>query len=362
MSAATFAPRSRSSTPRRGVDQSLYTDLARTVRESGLLRRRYAWYWTRIAIAVLAFGLLWVGVVMLGNSWFQLVLAAVFGVLVTQFGFLAHDAGHQQMFRSPAWNEWAARVMAGLFAGLSYSWWRDKHNRHHAAPNQEGRDPDVAPGALAFTREIAEQRNNGFAGWFVRRQGWLFFPLLTLEGLNLHAESVRALVRPGHLPHRRVEALFILTRLTSYVAALLVLLPAGKAAAFVAVQLAVFGLCLGGSFAPSHKGMPIVPPGARIDFLRRQVLMSRNVKGGAIVDFAMGGLNYQIEHHLFPSMPRPNLKLVQPIVRDYCARHGVSYAEESLFASYGIVVGYLNNVGLRARGPFECPITAQFRT
>ena len=139
------------------------------------------------------------------------------------------------------------------------------------------------------------------------------------------------------------------------------LLPLGKASAFFCVQMAVFGLCLGGSFAPNHKGMPIVPPTSKIDFLRRQVLMSRNVKGGPFVDFAMGGLNYQIEHHLFPSMPRPNLKRVQPIVREYCAEHDVSYHEVGLLASYGIVVDYLNHVGLRAREPFDCPVVSQYR-
>ena len=150
-------------------------------------------------------------------------------------------------------------------------------------------------------------------GWFVKRQGWLFFPLLTLEGLNLHAESVRGLLRPGKVPHARFELALVGTRLAAYVVALLVLLPPSKAVAFFVVQMAVFGLCLGGSFAPSHKGMPIVPPTAKIDFFRRQVLMSRNVRGGLWVDFSMGGLNYQIEHHLFPNMPRPNLKLVRPI-------------------------------------------------
>ena len=125
--------------------------------------------------------------------------------------------------------------------------------------------------------------------------------------------------------------------------------------------MAVFGLCLGGSFAPSHKGMPIVPRDMKIDFLRRQVMMSRNVRGGLVVDIAMGGLNYQIEHHLFPSMPRPNLRLAQPAVRAYCLDHGVAYTEVGLFESYGIVVGYLNNVGLRASGPFECPLATNLR-
>ncbi len=207
-----------------------------------------------------------------------------------------------------------------------------------------------------------ESRTTGFAGWFVKRQGWLFFPLLTLEGLNLHAESVRGLLRPGKVPQRGVELALVGTRLTAYVVALLVLLPPTKAVAFFVVQMAVFGVCLGGSFAPSHKGMPIVPPTAKIDFFRRQVLVSRNVRGGLWVDFFMGGLNYQIEHHLFPNMARPNLKRVRPLIRDYCAQHDVPYTEVGLFESYGIVVSYLNNVGLQARGPFECPITSQYRT
>ncbi len=339
----------------------LYTELARTVRERGLLRRRYGYYWSRIALAVSAFVLVWAGIIALGNSWFQLVLAAVLGVVVTQFGFLGHDGAHRQMFDSAAWNEWTSRILAGVFAGLSYGWWKDKHNRHHVAPNQEGRDPDVAPGAIAFTRDIAAQRSTGFPGWFMKRQGWLFFPMLTLEGINLHIASLRTLFGSEAVAHRRVEAALVVARLGAFVVVLLMVMPVGKAAAFFCVQMAVFGLCLGGSFAPNHKGMPIVPPTSKIDFLRRQVLMSRNVRGGPFVDFAMGGLNYQIEHHLFPSMPRPNLKRVQPIVRAYCARHQVSYTEVGLLASYGIVVDYLNHVGLRAREPFECPVHTQYR-
>ncbi len=167
---------------------------------------------------------------------------------------------------------------------------------------------------------------------------------------------------PARFRTAKLELVLVATRLTSYVVALLLLLPPTKAVAFFALQMAVFGLCLGGSFAPSHKGMPIVPPTAKIDFFRRQVLVSRNVRGGLLVDFFMGGLNYQIEHHLFPNMARPNLKRVRPLIREYCAKHEVPYTEVGLFESYGIVVSYLNNVGLQARGPFECPITAQYRT
>jgi len=154
----------------------------------------------------------------------------------------------------------------------------------------------------------------------------------------------------------------VLLRLAAFVVVLLLVLPLGKASAFMGLQLACFGICLGGSFAPNHKGMPIVPAGGRPDFLSRQVLMSRNVRGGPVVDFAMGGLNYQIEHHLFPSMPRPNLRRAQPMIRAHCERLGVTYTEVGLFASWVIVVRHLNRVGLRAEDTFDCPMARQLRS
>ena len=341
---------------------SRFTDLLAEVRDAGLLERRRGYYAVQIGGHVAAFVGIWVGFFLLGNSWFQLVLAAALGVVVTQFGFLGHDAAHRQVFASAAWNAWTARILAGAFAGLSFAWWRTKHNMHHRGPNLEDYDPDIGPGAVAFTPGIAASRSTGFAGWFVKRQGWLFFPLLTLEGLNLHAESIRAARRSTSTqPWRRTELALVVTRLTAYVVVLLAFLPLGKALAFFALQMAVFGFCLGASFAPAHKGMPIIPPGMKLDFLRRQVMVSRNVRGNSVVDWAMGGLNYQIEHHLFPNMPRCNLRRAQPLVRAHCERVGVDYLEVSLWTSYAIVVDYLNNVGLRARDPFDCPLAAQLR-
>ena len=98
-----------------------------------------------------------------------------------------------------------------------------------------------------------------------------------------------------------------------------------------------------------------------MDFLRRQVLTSRNVTGSRLTTLAMGGLNYQIEHHLFPSMPRPNLRRAQPIVRRFCAEHAITYTETTVPRSYRIVIRHLNHVGLRAADPFQCPLAATLR-
>ncbi|NEE03463.1 fatty acid desaturase family protein [Phytoactinopolyspora halotolerans] len=346
--------------PRRTRYVSSYTELSRQVQDAGLLRRRYGYYWTKIITTVAAFAGIWVAFGFLGNSWFQLLLAAGLGAVLAQISFLGHDSAHRQIFTSHRWNDWMSRVLSGLFAGLSHGWWMNKHSRHHANPNKEGADPDIGPSAFAFTPAIAQSRR-GLAARLTRWQGY-FFPLILLVGLALHIASVRTLVHRKQLKHRWWEVAFITGRFGGYITVLFLVLPPGKAAAFVGVQMALFGLLLGGTFTTNHVGMPIVPPDMKIDFMRRQVLMSRNITGGRFTTFAMGGLNYQVEHHLFPNMPRPNLRKAQSLVREHCAKHDIRYTETSFFGAYRAIIRYLNTVEHATMDPFRCPLVAQYRT
>ena len=125
---------------------SSYTELAQFVRQGGLMSRRYVYYWGQFVCGALALAGLVLAMIWLGNSWFQLIVAGLIGCVLSQFGFLGHDAAHRQIFKSAAWNEWTARLVSGAVLGLSYGWWRGKHNSHHAAPNQVGRDPDISRG------------------------------------------------------------------------------------------------------------------------------------------------------------------------------------------------------------------------
>lgn len=339
---------------------SSYSVLLREVQAAGLMGRRRGYYLWRIAILIALLGGIGTAFAWLGDSWFQLILAGLLAVAMSQIGFLAHDATHRQVFASKAWNEWTARILGSVGVGLSYNWWNSKHSRHHNSPNQVGKDPDIAPGVVSFTTEAAQGKRGAALRW-VQYQGWYFVPLLLLEGLHLHISSVLSLVHEQNAKHRWVELSLISLRLGGYVAVLLIFLPVGKASAFLALQLGVFGLLLGGAFAPNHIGMPIVPRGINLDFLRRQVLMSRNIRGGRAMDIAMGGLNRQIEHHLFPSMPRPNLRRATPMVRRYCEANDVLYTETGLIQAYRIVIRYLDQVGLSARRSVQCPLASQLR-
>ncbi|MFC4020801.1 fatty acid desaturase family protein [Micromonospora sp. GCM10011542] len=325
----------------RGSD---YADLSRQIRAAGLLERRTAYYAVRIGLVVGSFAGLWALFFVLGESWWQLGVAVALAVVIAQAGFLGHDAGHRQIGRSRRADDLIGILHGNLLTGISYGWWVDKHNRHHAHPNTEGKDPDITVAPLSFTADQA-RRQRGLGALFVRHQAYLFFPLLLLEGLHLHALSLRAVLGRRRLARRPVEAGLLALHLGGYLAAVFLVLNPAQAITFILVNQGVLGLYLGCSFAPNHKGMPILGAEDNLDYLRRQVLTSRNVRGGWLLDTALGGLNYQIEHHLFPSMPCPNLRRARPLIQRFCAEHGIAYHETSLGRSWAEGLRHLNDIG-----------------
>lgn len=316
--------------PRQASD---FAQLAAQIKQAGLLARRRGYYFTRIGVNLVVYAAAWVAFALLGDSWWQLAVAVVLAAMSTQLAFIGHDAGHKQIFASRRWNEITGYVHSGL-VGVSYDWWVGKHNRHHANPNHEDEDPDVDISVLAFTRRQGVAKR-GALRWIASRQAVLFFPLLLLEGFALHWHSIR---------HSGRERTVMIANVVVYLAIVFWVLSPVYAIAFILVHQALWGFYMGCSFAPNHKGMPVLSAGHTLDFLRKQVLTSRNIRGGFFTDILLGGLNYQIEHHLFPSMPRPNLKHAQSIVRDFCEQRGISYAQCGLFRSYGYVLEHLHEV------------------
>ena len=338
---------------RTGAPVSAHAELLRAVKDAGLLKRTRGFYIVLLSVLALTTAGIVTGGVVLGETWFQLLIAGGLGIVFAQFAFFAHEASHGQVFASQRRNRRASLWVGTGVAGVSASWWLNKHSRHHANPNKIGRDPDIDMAPLAFDTEAAH-RKRGLWAAITRHQGWLFFPLLTLEGLNLHVQSIRSVFRRNSRASW-LERIVLVARLTLYPAAVLLLLGPAVGVAFLGVQLAVFGVYMGMSFAPNHKGMPVISADSKLDFLRKQVLTSRNIRGRAMT-LLMGGLNHQIEHHLFPTMPRPHLRRAAAMVRRRCEELRIPYHETSAPRSYAQVVSYLNKVGLHARNPFDCPL------
>ncbi|MFI6028477.1 fatty acid desaturase family protein [Amycolatopsis magusensis] len=324
-----------------------FARLSRRINQAGLLDRRPGYYALRIGVVTALFAATWTLFAWLGDTWATLFVAVLLAVLFGQIALLSHDLAHRQVFRTRRPSEIAGRLAGNLGIGMSYGWWMDKHTRHHANPNHEELDPDVDPDVLVWSKDQARAAR-GIPRFIGRYQAYLFFPLLTLEGLNLHFSGVRAVLKPT-LKRRGLEASLLFAHFALYLGAVFLVLSPLKALVFIAVHQGLWGVYMGSIFAPNHKGMPTLTGADRPDFLRRQVLTSRNVRGGWFIDTAMGGLNYQIEHHLFPSMPTPHLRRAQPIVREYCAELGVSYHETGLIESYAQALRHLHHVGAPLR-------------
>ncbi|MFC5829781.1 fatty acid desaturase family protein [Nonomuraea insulae] len=336
----TVAETSHPASVQRGSD---FAKLSRRIAQEGLLDKRPGYYVVRIGLVAALFAGTWALFAAIGDSWWQLPVAVLLAVAFAQVTLLAHDLAHGQIFRSRRTSRIAGLFAGNLAVGLSYGWWMDKHTRHHANPNHEEHDPDVAPDVLLWSERQVEV-SRGIPRFIGRWQAFLFFPMLTLEGLNLKVSSFRALRRTS-LKGRKTEGLLLSAHVLAYMGAVFLVLPLPKALLFLVVHQACYGIYLGCTFAPNHKGMPVLTSEDELDYLRRQVLTSRNVRGGHFVNTALGGLNFQIEHHLFPSMPTANLRRAQPIVRDYCASLGVDYVECGLLESWGQALRHLHEVG-----------------
>jgi hypothetical protein len=247
--------------------------------------------------------------------------------------------------------------VGNLLVGWSWSWWVDKHNEHHGHPNQLDLDPDIVRPFTVFTEEAAHSAR-GFVRFMVKYQAYFEFPTYAFAPVTFLILSIHFLLLKK-AKHALIEALLLATHYLLYVGLLLLRLNIWQAVVFIIIHEVFFGLYLGSIVAPNHKGMLILDKDSPMDFLRRQVLTSRTVRGSLLVDFWYGGLNYQIEHHLFPTMPRNKLRKAQAIVKAFCIEHAITYHEASMLQSYREILHHLHKVSaplrddspwLRARG------------
>ena len=325
------------------LDRNDYTALKRRVQEAGLLDKRPSYYFLSITTnSVLFLGAL-ILVFTVHPLWAQALAAVALGIASGQLGYQLHDSGHRQMFAAPWKNALVGLITADLLLGMSYGWWVQKHNKHHGNPNDVDLDPDIKVGAIAYTTEhaMARKRLGRLAAMY---QAYLFFPLTTLLAWSMHVTGATYLVKEESR-YRRLEIGMLIVHAVVYLGAVFYVLGPWSAIVVVLIHKAVGGAYLASVFAPNHKGMPQTDSTTRLDFVRTQVLTARNIRGHPLTDLWYGSLNYQIEHHLFPNMPRVNMRRAQPIVQAFCAERGIEYYETSFLQSYRELLGFLNEIG-----------------
>ena len=319
--------------------QADYAELKRRMVDAGLLAPRPMQSAVNAAIVLTLF----LSAVAVAYSYpfaaLALPAAALLGFASVQVEMVGHDIGHHQIPLGRRWSVLLGLLVGNVLLGMSYTMWIDKHNRHHAYPNDEGRDPDGNYAVLALTKNQVRTRSRAMRP-LLAYQAFLFPVWLLLQAWVMRFSSVRRLLRRSGSGW---ELAMLAVNLCWY-GLLLVHLGPWLALGFVFLHHGVMGLYNGLVFAPNHKGMRVAGEPEGETYLFRQASTARNVRGGALTDFCLGGLNYQIEHHLFPTMPRTRLKSAQALVEASCTAHGVPYTRVSPLESYAALFQHLHRV------------------
>lgn len=326
------------STVVRSASGADYAELRRMINAAGLLKRAYGYYLVRgsTCFALLALAIALPFLLPATMSWTPLI-ALVLGFAVVQVALLGHDAGHLEVFKGSRKNWALGQLCWTLTAGVGFWYWNDRHNRHHGHTNDAAEDPDIQGKGL-FAITFNEKEGAARRGW--RRMVIKYQIILVILGMLFISFAFRV---EGMLfafrrlsGSRRFFEIALLSLNMSLWAMLVIVLGWRGVGIFLGGHM-VASLYLGAIIAPNHTGMPVWAEGAKLSFLERQVLSSRNITSHPVWDFLFGGLNYQIEHHLFPTMPRVHFKRARSIVRPFCAAHGLPYEEADPFTSYRIV-------------------------
>lgn len=284
-----------------------------------------------------------------GVSWLTLLFGSIFLVIAqAQAGWAQHDYGHLSVFNSSRWNHVLHLITINFFKGASSAWWNYRHFLHHAKPNRMAIDPDVRMDKLFVLGKVqpvewGQRKKKGLFGLkFSFQHDYFFFvlpPLLLPLYFNFEI--------PYYLISRHLwgELVLTYTFLLRY--------------CFMFSQfLGIWGtLCyyLWIRFLESHwfvwtTQMSHIPMDIDHDqpednWVTLQLKATCNVNQSLFNDWFSGHLNFQIEHHLFPTMPRHNYCKVAPLVKSMCKKHGLDYQSKTLFTAFGDIVGSLKDSG-----------------
>lgn len=322
---------------------NVYRKLRQQVVGAGILKRDY-WFYTRMA--TFAFGGFLLSAYCLYHAatiQYAILWSVLLGFFGVQIGGFMHDAGHSAIFGSTKWNDFVGFISCALVA-IRYKNWKAKHNLHHAHPNQEG-DTDIEI-PFAFTDERYKNAK-GIQGFMRRYQAYLYYPLGSFLGFSMRITGMRD-YRKHYAHDSKWEVLIFSVSLFVWFIVPFLVFDFSKAIIVIITTNVVMGLYLLNIFAPNHKGMPELAKGIRISFLEHQTMTARNINANWLTDFLYMGLNYQIEHHLFPNCPRNKLKYIKPYVMALCRRQKLSYTSVSVIDTNRFILSELHQIAKKS--------------
>ena len=297
------------------------------LRAAGIFEHRELRSWLKLGILVGSVAASLVTIAAYG-FWAAVVLVPVCSVLCTSIAMMGHEGSHKSFSASPTRNAILTYFTFPLFSGLASLYWHNKHDRlHHGHPNVEGVDPDIKPFPFVSSRGD-HLRCGPKSQWFQRNlQKYVFWPMSTLMALGMRRSSLLYVMRfpkeHGFTAAWFAEVACLLAHYTCWmIIPMFVWGPLVGLAVYSSIWAGV-GVFLALVFAPAHMGLPITD-GQNRDWIH-QLETTRNLELPKVISFFFIGLDYQVEHHLFPKIPHQHLPRAAQITRDWCKRHEVPH-------------------------------------
>jgi fatty acid desaturase len=249
------------------------------------------------------------------------------GLFFQQCAFLGHDAGHCSVTHDRDTDTLIGIIAGPLLTGISMAWWKKTHNAHHVDTNSISHDPDIQHmPVLAVTDQqfvnggvFSHYHRRYFtfdsvAKTFISYQQYIFWPAMLLARWNLYIQSIQ------HTTDVKYLAVF-----WAWFSCLTLSLPSWRLRFLFLLATHSFAGILHLQIVLSHFSMPVHCGSYPQGFLRQQCCTCMDIHSNWMNDWFYGGLQFQLAHHIFPRIPRHNLRRVQRLIQDMCQKHGVEF-------------------------------------
>ncbi|NXE56858.1 FADS2 desaturase, partial [Casuarius casuarius] len=319
-----------------------FRTLRKTAEDMNLFRAS-PWFFSLYLAHIIAMeALAWLMVSHFGTGWITtLILACILATSQAQAGWLQHDFGHLSVFKKSVWNHIVHKFVIGHLKGASANWWNHRHFQHHAKPNIFKKDPDVnmlhifvlgdsQPVEYGKKKLKYLPYNHQHEYFFLGRIP-LSFPIPCSHTLPDPNTLAHFPLSPRLDPPRTPRATQFTRKVTQEPPEALPA-PVSETEWFLESHWFVWVTQM------NHIPMEIDSEKHR-DWLSSQLAATCNIEQSFFNDWFTGHLNFQIEHHLFPTMPRHNFWKIKPLVKSLCAKYGVQYEEKSLGKAFIDIVG-----------------------
>jgi len=286
-----------------------------------------------------------------GYSWF--ISAILLGIGYQQSGWLGHDFCHHQVFKKRKLNNFFAYLTGNVLAGFSVNWWKDRHNTHHAATNILDGDPDIdnLPLFSWSEKDLHRAAEYPLAEIILPYQQYYFLIFTPFLKLIWGFQSVFWLKddttqNNSYLKSRRAEFITLGIHWGCLFALVFMYVPWKAWLLYILLSEFIGGAGIALVVFMNHYACEkyVKEDGKNNDFIRNQLETTKNITPGIITDWICGGLNYQIEHHLMPTIPRHNLSKVRPMVMEYCKQNNVPYLTQDFLSCLSDIESTLTRV------------------